>query len=166
VVEASASPRQRGMARTAFPTEQTLMHIVVAVAVAAGRRCHPEGLAGLMTSGTWQTSMCALEWKVRVLVIERSRIELGDIGVAPHVFTVAGHALPRGYIRKPPVKSPRFPNVLGDVLVAVQAQNPLPLPIRPVVTGGARGLVLRVCGRNLSGHEQRFQLGRPSFSRH
>jgi hypothetical protein len=103
----------------------------------------------------------AFQGKVRETVIEGGAIQSHDIRGSPAMLRMAGLTLARSRATYVAVKSRAAGDIRGDVLVTVQTQRGLPIPVRPVVT---RCALLLNLGVRLADRPRHQELLKPRAS--
>src|ERR1700730_10990308 len=95
VVETGLLPRLRIMAGGAVSPERSVMNIILAMAVDAGRRGLAIGRPGAVAGVAGEGHVRVLQRKVRQIVCEAALAQLVDICVAAQVLRVAAPTLTR-----------------------------------------------------------------------
>jgi hypothetical protein len=165
MVEFAAGPAQGAVTFAARLRELFVVDVVVLVAAGAGRGSFAPRLGCLVATFAVERGMRSLEREVGEAMIELRAAELHDVGVAALVFGMASAAFADAGVAHAAVIASMLPYILGYVLVAVEAQRALRPCVRPVVTVGAGLFLLDVRLRDLAGHQQRLDVGRPYRSR-
>jgi hypothetical protein len=158
VIEAHVLPYLRIVAGSAIPPQLARVRLLRLVANGAVRRGIAEGLAGLMTAGTRQINVCAVQREIRVVVIELLAAEFHDVGGTALMFHVTSTALGGFDSLQAAVKPTARGNIRRDGLVAVEAQLPLAATVAAVMT--VRALLLQFlmgCGQ-FARHEEFFRV--------
>ena len=159
VVEFGAGLGNRGMAVRTLGAHGVAMDVVCLVAGKAVRR----GIAMLGTDlvafAAFGFRMFAEQAKVGQLVIEGVFVELHDIRIPTFMVGVTGSTAAIPCVGGQAMKSRPGIHVDGDVLVAIEAQCTLLGALEPRMAGTAVFLVVRMTFDDVTGHDQRFDLG-------
>ena len=122
--------------------------------------------AGFVAFAALRFCVLAEKPEVGEVVVERFLVEPHDIGIASFMVRVAGCAAGIGRIGGLSVKPCSGAYVGGYVLMTVEAQCALFCAFEFRVAGTAFFLVLCMTFDDLTGHDQRFDLGNGLFGNH
>jgi hypothetical protein len=154
VIEAHVRPARFRMAVRARFAEIAEMPIVVAVTTDALRLGRVEGRFRRVAVDAHEVGVLAEQLEVSEPVIERALVEPQDVGVPALVIRVAGGALLVRHVRRVAMEAGRGREVFRDLVMAVQTQLPLRLPLEAHMARPAFRLVLRMRARERPGHHE------------
>lgn len=100
--------------------------------------------------------MRALQRELALRMVELRLIELRDVGLAALVFGMAGATFADPRILHSTMETAAGAHILGDILVAVEAQRSLRHLVGPVMAVAAAVLLLDVRFADFTGHQQRL----------
>ena len=165
MIEAHGGPRRRFMAIGASRAETGFVNIPVAVTGDATGFGLTVGLAFFVAGLASDTDMRAFQGKVGEIVIEALGRKMDNIGIAALVFGVTAAAGSLVGIGDFAMQTLLADDVGTNLFVTVQAQRGLACAVGLVMAIGAGFLEFRVRLTELAGHQQRFNVGRPSSLR-
>jgi len=157
MVEAAFAPRDLVVAFLAIFPQPSLVPVVGLVAGMAGVGRVTELFSGLVAVRTAGSRVRTLEGEVGRGMVERFRVQVQNVGFPADMFLVAGLALALAQAFCFPVKAEFSGQVLGNILVAVQALAVLAFLLEQIVALGALVLVLGVALDHRTGHHEPFQ---------
>ena len=123
-------------------------------------------VTGLVAFATFRFVVLAEQREVGEVMIECLLIELHDIGIPTFVVGVTGGATSIARLGRQAMKTGASVNVGCDVFVTVETQCSLFGTLELRMTGAAFFLVFRMTFDDLTGHDQRLNLGIGSFGYH
>jgi hypothetical protein len=133
VIETRASPSDRRVAGLALNAELAAVQVIRAVAATAGfRRCAKRSTA-LVAAIAHDSTMGALERKIRLLVREGFAIELNDVALSALMLGMASLALCVRSVPHAAVQTRLVDDVRSRVVVAIEAKRRLAGAVSPVV---------------------------------
>ena len=135
------------------------MDVVSFVAGKAVGRSIAMLVAGFMALGTLRLAVFAKQGKVCEFMIERVFVELHDIGIPAFMVGMTVRAASVARVSVQAVKTGSRVYIDGDVLVAIKAQGTLFGALELGVAGIAVLFIFRMTFYDLTGHNQRFNLG-------
>jgi len=111
---------------------------------------------GLVAVATGNVNVLPMKFEVGKRVVEAPFIQIDYVGISAFVVRVTFRAARFRNLSVPAVETEATANVLGYILVTVEAKRILLRAIERLVTGRAFRLNLRMTENHLAGHHQRF----------
>lgn len=159
VIEVCLWPGLRVVTGTAVRTQGAPVRVIFLMAGDTGGGGLAIGCIGMMTTAAHQCAVCTQQRKIRLIVREARRVELSDVGIAAVMLGVTAVAFALARLRHAAVVTGFSMDVLGHILVTIQAQGGLSGAIGAVVAGRAIIFQLRVRLRDRPRHDQSFETG-------
>ncbi len=159
VVKRHILPASRQMAIAATLTDRFWMGAIGFVAGYTGRWRRPVLAIGFVATGALQTIVLSLQGEIGILVLERGFVERDDVRVTSIMLGMAVRAVPALGVSVASVEALPGCDVISNILVAAGAKFFLFATLELYVARSALLLDIGVPGNDLTGHDQRFQLG-------
>jgi hypothetical protein len=148
------SPGCRVMAGRAIATQFPFVRFLFFVASYAVPLRFAIGGPGGMTARADAACVRPTQWEIRALVIELFPTQLDDVAGPAQMLRVTCTALRGPDARQVAVEAVFRADVGGDLLVAIEAEAGLMIPIAAIMAAGALLLVFFVSGAQFPGHEE------------
>jgi hypothetical protein len=146
------------VAGSAIPSQLALVRLLSLVTDGAFARGIAKRLAGLVTTAARQIEVCAVQWEIRIVVIELLAAQFDDVGGTTLVLRMTRTALRRLDSLQAAVKPAVRRDVCRDVLVTVETQLPLAATVAAVMTIRALLLQFLMGGGEIPRHEELFRV--------
>jgi hypothetical protein len=158
VIECHVLPNPRIVAGSAIPSQLALVRLLSLVTDGAFARGIAKRLAGLVTAAARQIEVCAVQWEIRIVVIELLAAQFDDVGGTTLVLRMTRTALRSLDSLQAAVKPAVRRDVCRDVLVTVETQLPLAATVAAVMTIRALLLQFLMGGGEIPRHEELFRV--------
>ena len=159
VIKRHVFPTSRRMAIATTCANRFRVRAVRFVAGCAGRWRRPVLAVGFVAAGALQTIVFSLQGEIGVFVLKRGFVERDNVRVTPLMLGMAVRAVPALGVSVASVEALPGRDVISNILVAAGAQFGLFATLELDVARSAFLLDIGVPGNDLTGHDQRFQLG-------
>ena len=159
MIERSDTPVFGGVAAGTVLTQIPLVRLVIRVAGDAFLRCRSMRLLLVVAAATGNRRVRAIENEISERMVEQLGVQSHDVGCSPLVLGVTALAGPQRL--EPAMKSSLFSEIVGDLLVAVDAQHILFARIEVRMAVAAVVFEFSMAFDNRSRHHQSLQVCRP-----